>query len=675
MTRRAALIAAVASLAVGAQAADAKPATAQAADAQPVTAYLNIDSSGHCPLYGDLEVCTGQVPSFDGSKLDVDVTLPPGARLRRGSGTPDSHPLIVMVHGAGGTDKPNKYEFQSTDDVANGTDKYHWNSHWFATHGYYVVTPTQRGYIDEGAAFAWQPRTPAPSSGSVDLPNGTIKLTSREFSARDDQWLAAQVARSFDVDRTRIVATGRTSGGGETWQLATENRWTFPHSLDPKLPVLRLRAVVPRTTWTDLLYSFSPHGHGGGPAGDDPYEAAFGAPGASGPRDGLYGAAKASYLAFVYLLIANRQGVLEAGQSTTPSEEGRVNLHEWVLRALAGDPEKVGGIEDPTQTEIRRGLTYFRSVYYLGRRWQAQPAGERVAIFAIQGWTDELFQAVEPFRQFKYLKRLHPGWPMRIALADVGSAPAQNPAPEWRELNSQAWDFLATATDTPAASPTPASTTEPAVESYPTRCGAAVGTPAGAPLTAGTPEGLSSGTLTAHYETGGSLTSATGAFDPDSLLTEPNVAQRVTPCLSSTGLTLTGYTATSGPLDRDATYVGLGSVTVPYQLTGTRANLHVRLWDVPPAGATAPDDKTLLVTRGTYTFLVPDYDTAAGTVRVPLFGNHWKLRAGHRLRLDLTQVDAPYFRPANAPSSLSFGPPTLTLPIAEPQQVSVPGLG
>jgi poly(3-hydroxybutyrate) depolymerase len=49
--------------------------------------------TGACPTYGDMQVCSGSVPSFDGSKLDVDLTLPSGG------GT--SHPLIVMLHGFG----------------------------------------------------------------------------------------------------------------------------------------------------------------------------------------------------------------------------------------------------------------------------------------------------------------------------------------------------------------------------------------------------------------------------------------------------------------------------------------------------------------------------------------------------------------------------------------------
>src|SRR5829696_5848248 len=53
-----------------------------------------------CPDYGGVRICSASVPSFDGSPLDVDVTLPSGG---------GRHPLIVMLHGFGN----NKHEWGS----------------------------------------------------------------------------------------------------------------------------------------------------------------------------------------------------------------------------------------------------------------------------------------------------------------------------------------------------------------------------------------------------------------------------------------------------------------------------------------------------------------------------------------------------------------------------------
>ena len=64
---------------------------------------------------------------------------------------------MVMFHGFGN----NKHEWESTTDAGDGADKYHWNSHWFAAHGFYVLTYTARGFTDQGTERPDQPETPA----------------------------------------------------------------------------------------------------------------------------------------------------------------------------------------------------------------------------------------------------------------------------------------------------------------------------------------------------------------------------------------------------------------------------------------------------------------------------------------------------------------------------------
>ena len=611
----------------------AAPAAAPAA--VPVTAHLNAGPDGACPRYGELEVCSGQVPSFDGSPLDVDVTKPLGPRPAGG------HPLVLMVHGGAGNNGADghKREFESLTDEGNGGDRYRWNSHWFARRGFYVVTYTQRGYRTEGSAAPWQPATPAGSSAA--LPNGTIRLTSREFSVRDAQWLTANVARSFDVDTDRIVVTGRASGGGESWLLASQHEWTFPHERDPSLPVLRPAAALPRTTWTDLGYSFLPHGHGGGPGGDDPELSAT----SSGPL----GTPRASFLMATYALVANRSGILEAGTGTTPSEEGRPNLHAWFARGMLGDL----GPEDPLIAEVRRGLTTFRSPYYQpGWRLQHEQ-GRRVPIHVTQGWTDDLFAAVEAFRGFRMLKAIDPDWPIAVSLGDVGNPRARNDAGTWRELNAEAWAWLDAQLD---GRPSPVAP----VTSRPTVCD---GARPGRVLTARRPSRLGRGTLTVAYDRGARLTHVSGAADPNGPATDPALsfaAQPLRPgCVAAAGPATGGSTQLSPPLRRTLTYAGLGEVRARYRVTGTPASVHVRLFDVPP------DGDPLLVSRGTYRLDAPAHDPVAGELRIPLFGNHWRLRAGHRLRLDVVQVDQPAFRAVNAPSTVELGAPVLELPVAE----------
>jgi cephalosporin-C deacetylase-like acetyl esterase len=98
-------------------------------------------------------------------------------------------------------------------------DKYHWNNHWFAEHGYYVLTYTARGFSDDGPdEDASQPPTPGDPSGSEDPAHrGFIHLKSRDYEIRDTQWLAALVAATYaDVDAAQLAVTGGSYGGIES---------------------------------------------------------------------------------------------------------------------------------------------------------------------------------------------------------------------------------------------------------------------------------------------------------------------------------------------------------------------------------------------------------------------------------------------------------------------------
>jgi hypothetical protein len=630
-----------------------------------------------CAEYpGGDTVCSGEVKSFDGSPLDVDVTLP------RHGGGPES-PLMVMFHGFGN----NKHEWESTTDAGDGADKYHWNSHWFASHGFYVLTYTARGFTDQGPDRPDQPNTPAgtdpscrppttgtgSSAGSNCQPSGTIRVKNKEVEIRDSQYLAALTAAAFpDIDPQRVAVSGGSYGGGESWLQAADPLWTFPHSIDPDLPVLQLQVAVPKYGWTDLAYSLAPNGHPGFLPGDPVYSASQGAPDAHGVGNPI-GAAKESYIAGLYAL-GSSTGTFEEGTAPTPVKPPPCDQPEtftaWLARINAGEPYSAGGADDPMIAQIRQDFSDCHSAYYQPGWREQQRAGHETAIFAVQGWTDDLFGAVEPFRMFKYLKGLDPLWPVAVGVADVGHARAQNKPSTWRWLNHQANQFL-------FSHISGSHRQETTVFSQPTLC---PNNPDPGPetaaqqLTASTPEGLSNATLKV-VGPAGSTVNPLAAADPDGVATDAVVPGRlpsevvpVPDCRESTTPSWPGrYTAISAPLQRDTTYVGLGSVRVPYALTGgPSATLNARVWVLPAAGGPA-----LLMTRGTYRLDTPAYDPMTGTLRLPLYGNHWPLRPGDRIRFDLTQVDAPTYRPDNEPSAISFGPPTLTLPVRSASDITL----
>lgn len=590
-------------------------------------------------------ICSGVAPSFDGAPLDFDLTFPMNGGAR--------HPLIVMPHGFGNT----KHEWESVNDTADNADKYHWNSHWFAEHGFFVLTYTARGFDDHGAGSAWQPKTPAPQSGS-DGPrstppdnNGTLHLKSKEFEIRDTQWLAALAAQgNHDLDSDRVAVSGGSYGGGESWLQASQADWAFPHAQLSALPVLHLQVAVPKYPWTDLAYSLAPSGH---KTNGDIYQAAT--------LNNPLGVVKNSYTSGFYAE-GNADGTFDNFSDTTPSKEGPISVAEWFNRAVVqGDPYDAGGVDDPIVAQMRRGLTEFRSSYYQADGWAAEKANRReVAVYSISGWTDNLFPPVESFRQFIYLKNLDPRWPVDVAVADIGHPLAQNPPEQWQYLNQQAWNFLSAHLGLPA-------TQQPApVTSLLTQCGSAGG--GLGVLTASTPQGLDQGTLAVRFAKPGSLDSASGQSDPDNANTDPVlVSQTGQPaCRTSTTPTATGrYTDVSSPLPSALTYAGLGLVRVSYQLTGLTAPLEARLWDV------APDGTTRLVTRGAYR-IDPPFDASAGTLELPLFGNQWVFQAGHRLRLDLTESDSPAFLASHTASSVSFAAPVLVLPLHEAVSETLP---
>jgi hypothetical protein len=50
-------------------------------------------------------------------------------------------------------------------------------------------------------------------------------------------------------------------------------------------------------------------------------------------------------------------------------------------------------------------------------------------------------------------------------------------------------------------------------------------------------------------------------------------------------------------------------------------------------------------------------------VTIPTYGNLWRARAGHTLRLELTNVDSPYIAPSRVPSATVVSSVKLEVPI------------
>ncbi len=612
-----------------------------------------------CAPYGGQTICSGEVPSFDTSLMDVDVTQP-------AAGTAGPHPLIVMLHGFGN----DKHEWESTNDEADNADKWHWNSHWFAAHGYYVLSYTARGFGDDGASAPYEPATPpgttCPKKGSDCPPFGTIRVKNKNVEIRDTQWLAAKVAKEFPgVDPTKVAVTGGSYGGGESWLQAAEPTWTFPRTVDPTLPVLQVQVAVPKYPWTDLAYSLAPSGRG-----PTPYTSSSG-PQRNRNGDGNpFGVGKTSYIAGLYAK-GRASGTFEDGTNTAPQNlppDPETNpptepFSAWLGRLAAGEPYSVAPRTDgPLVGQVRHAFSHWHSAYY-SPGWAAQKAaGRRTAVFTVSGWTDDLFPAVESTRMFTYLKGLDQNWPVEARFADIGHSRAQNKPGTWHRINDQAWTFLQQQIN----GAQPAATT---VASQMTDC-TANPSPDPQEVVASSPQELGVGTLSVRPKKKATLSPTSGAGDPDGVKTDAIVGSTL-PLSPSThgGCTVGttpaapsgrfGYRATSAPLPAPRTTVGIGTVTANYTATpGATGVVAARVWDV------GPDGTPLLITRGVYRLDFVYGDPLKGTMRLPLYGNHWQLPAGHRLRLDLQQVDTPTYKPPTGPvSRLTLTGIRLDLPV------------
>src|SRR4051812_11530220 len=89
---------------------------------------------------------SGTVPGADATgkiALDVDVSLPTGA---------GAHPLVAMMHGCcGGSKMSWEARGNPADDpgtIDSGGEAWHYDSAWWASRGYIVLTYTARGFVD-----------------------------------------------------------------------------------------------------------------------------------------------------------------------------------------------------------------------------------------------------------------------------------------------------------------------------------------------------------------------------------------------------------------------------------------------------------------------------------------------------------------------------------------------
>ena len=663
--------------------------------------------SNACPTfstYGDQHICSGEVASFDGTLLDTDLTLPAHT-------TGTSHPLIIMLNGFGGT----KHEWESTTNEGDGGDKYNWNTHWFSQHGYYVLTYTPRGFTDPGPDSAYQPNTPGGSSGfPASGPRALIHLKSRDTEIKDTQWLAALVADSFaDVDPSQVAVTGGSYGGGESWLQASQASWTFPQAcsnpdlsarpdecqaptnpspvaFSHALPALQLQVAVPKYPWTDLAYSLAPNGHPGAgtaaqplPAGycdvdpslaDDPcYSSSQGDPNSDTGSGNPFGVVKLTYtgLFFGYANGAsNGTGFQVEDPCDTPPAPASVV--DWAAFAVGtGEPYDVAGVETPVAAQVRHGLTVCRLLRPPARGMAGAGVGAAPGGDLLHPGMDG-----RPLHAGRVLPPVQVPQVARSALAGGrrprrrGSSPGQErarhvalPQPAGLAVPAVADQRQSRPADD-RHQPGDRVRQSDTARSQPERDRADTRGPLQREDLDHVRHWWSDNLGPAGSQRSGGRSAAGLRWRSD----HPG-PERELPDLSRPGALHRAVAAADQRPHLRRAWLGHGALPPDRDnRPARRPRLGCAPRSEPGPGGLAgvphqhpPPGCPLLITRGTYRLDVP-YDMPAGQIRIPLFGNHYKFRVGHMIRLDLTQNDAPYLRLSNVPSSIAFDAPTLTLP-------------
>jgi predicted acyl esterase len=607
---------------------------APAAQAAIPSVFVEGSESVACaPTTGGIRACEGTTHSWDGTKIDVNVFLPPE------NGTEGPYPLIGDFHGWGGAKlgiKPK--EIAPTGKPAPAPAAYLVQepdpriSHW-AEEGYAVFSMTDRGWGNSCGKFD-------PDLGSTECEEGFNHLMDDRYEVRDAQYLMSVLADEGRIQPTKIGATGGSYGGGISAALAVlRNRVMEPTgALVPWVSkggrAMEIAAAVPQYPWTDIAYALVPNGRNLDYVANSPYK---------GPSGKLpIGVWKASW----------SEGLNSVGaefSNYNPSDP-QANIPGWLLRFKAGDP-----YSDASSNAIVEQMSTFHSSFGIDHSIAPAP------LLIQSGWNDDLFPVDEALRLYERTRAQYPSDPISLYLADIGHARSQNREADGITFNQrlETW-FAHYLTDTGAA---PGSS----VEAQTTICPKS--TPSEMPIRAGDWAALQPGEI--NLQTTGSQTmthgtnaeeatptTSSGAFDPIVGTKEPCVALPEAAVKNKRALT---YSLGAAPADG---YTLMGSPTVIADIESPSPNSEIaaRLLDVSPEGTER------LIARGVYR---PDGGSQQMVFQLHPQGYHFA--AGHVARLELLPSDYPYMRYSNLQNDVTVSNLELRLPVNE-QPGSLGGL-
>ena len=508
-------------------------------------------------------------------------------------------PLVVFLHGF----LTDKSEYLSETAGGTGPDRggnayktVEWNNVWFASRGYAVLNYSARGQGSSG---------------------GQVGLASRELEVRDTQHLTGLLVdqRRLRLRPRRVAVLGSSYGGGQAWLLLTtrgEGAAQYGAWRSPAGRLVRLAAVVPQFTWTNLLQALLPNGR---------------------ETDTPLGIGKLSIV----------DGLTASANTKLPPE-----VLAWTARLNAGEP--YDDPADPVIPEAKRALSVDRSAAYQHGFFEALAKGRRrqraVPVLAAQGWTDPIFPAAEAVGMYRRLRATRRGYPAKLYLGDFEHLTAAVKVPEFRyfhRMGNRLLDRYLRGGRRPRV--------RFDARSAPTLCESGAFGPVLAErrFAALAPDRLA-------LELGGPRQLQSPLVDPRASAADPVAVSmaRGRGCVTTDLPPSSGIATYDVPLERPFTLIGMPRLRLSYRTVGPDVQLNSRLWDM------APDGVQTLVTRGAYRAVRPD--PGGASAEYPLFGNHWRFEAGHTLRLEVTSVDSPYLRLDNFPSATTIDDAGLVLP-------------
>jgi fermentation-respiration switch protein FrsA (DUF1100 family) len=319
--------------------------------------------------------------SFDGTPIDVDVTLP-----ATGDGP---FPTILLLHGLGG----NKTSFETT----SGGDQAYTN--WsYAQQGYAVVTPTARGFGNSCGL---------PASRTAGCEAGWTRLGDMRYEVRDIQTLVGQLVDEGIVKPDAIGSTGISYGGGFSTMLAfLKDRIRLPDGsyapwTSPKGTPISLTAAWPRWLWSNGESIFTRNGRG-------PWSRTPTGVEAQAYAGGIFAVAFSGFVA-------------------PPGGDLSSDITLWKSQLDTG---KFNGA---TRQTLDNSYNY---------HGVAGVSGTPSPLLLQSGWTDALFPVNQSLGIYDHLRAAGKAAPVALQIGDLGHAPAANHVQDVAAFDAQGLAFF-----------------------------------------------------------------------------------------------------------------------------------------------------------------------------------------------------------------------------------------